>query len=330
VKTLNLLHSRFNTLLSFLLGILGVLSYEPAFSEPYSSRSFLHNILYSKQPQSQYTEVWERLRNNYHFITPPKNTIADKHIQKFITQYSSDITHWRQIGIKASPYLFYIVEQLEARNMPGELALLPMLESAFEPRATSNKGAAGLWQFIPGTGRSFGLKQDVWYDGRRDITASTRAALDYLTLLHKQFNHNWMLALAAYNAGEGRVQKAIDRNKQAGKPTTFWYLDLPKETREYVPKLLALAKVVEYPERHSISLPPIENKPYFIPVDLDKSLDFNKVAKLANIKMEVLKGLNPGYRRASTHPNGPRQLLLPIANATKLLDNLSGAKKSIH
>lgn len=272
-------------------------------------------------------QVWERVRKNYRIskISQTKH-VDEKRIQEFVKQYSQGEQYWSTIGAKASPYLYYIVEQLEARNMPGELALLPMVESAFEPKATSHKGAAGLWQFIPGTGRSFGLKQDNWYDGRRDITASTKAALDYLSQLHEQFDKNWMLALAAYNAGEGCVQKAIDKNKRAGKSTVFSALSLPKETKDYVPKFLALAEVVRHPEKHSVSLPTIENKPYFVDIEPGKHLDFNKVAKLANITVQELKRLNPGYRRASTHPTGPQQLLLPIANAIKLLNSLDGSK----
>jgi membrane-bound lytic murein transglycosylase D len=286
------------------------------------------NLTGKKLTLGQSTQLWERVRKNYSIPkTFSTKNVAEKRVQQFVKHYAQEEQYWSKIGVKASPYLFYIVEQLEARNMPGELALLPILESAFEPHATSHKGAAGLWQFIPGTGRSFGLKQDRWYDGRRDIAASTTAALDYLSTLHKQFDENWMLALAAYNAGEGRVQQAINKNKKAGISTSFWSLSLPQETKDYIPKLLALAEVVRHPEKHSVSLPLIENKPYFIHIELGKHLDFHKVAKLADINIQEVKRLNPGYRRASTHPTGPQQLLLPIANAAKLLNNLVGSKE---
>lgn len=278
------------------------------------------NILASKGRGPK--PIWDRVRRNYHITTRQKHQIEQTRVQLFVKQYRQSGKQLIKMSAQASPYLYYVVEQVEKRNMPGEIALLPMIESAFEPKATSPKGAAGLWQFIPGTGRHFGLKQDKYYDGRRDITASTQAALDYLEFLHAKFNKNWILALAAYNAGEGTVQQAINRNKRAGKPISFWSLNLPKETKDYVPKLLALAEVVGHPEKHAISLPHIENKPYFMPVDPGKAMDFNKVAKLADIQVKEIQRLNPGYKQSSTHPKGPQQLILPTGNAEKLLDNL--------
>jgi membrane-bound lytic murein transglycosylase D len=256
--------------------------------------------------------LWKRVRNNFD-ITPKSS--QNKKIQHYVKQYRGDEERLN----KASPYLYYIVEQIEKRDLPGELALLPMIESAFEPGATSHKGAAGLWQFMPSTGRSYGLKQDKHYDGRRDITASTDAALSYLAMLHKKFDKNWMLALAAYNAGEGTIQKAINRNKKKGKSTNFWDLDLPRETKEYVPKLLALAEVVK--TNRLSELPAVANEPYFVRVNPGEVLDFNKVAKLADIEVKELKRLNPGYRKNSTHPSGPQQLLLPVENAETFLSN---------
>ncbi len=268
------------------------------------------------------SQLWGRLRKNYDMSLRHKNTVDPKRIQHFVAQYRNSEKQLTRMTNRASPYLYYIVEELEKRKLPGELALLPMIESAFEPQANSPKGAAGIWQFMPKTGRYYGLKQDKWYDGRRDIAASTHAALDYLEILHKQFGNNWMLALAAYNAGEGRVSKAIQRNARAGKSTSFWSLELPEETKNYVPKLLALAEVVAHPEKHAISLPPIENKPYFVPVHPGRALDFNKVSKMADIHLNEVKRLNPGYRRESTHPKGPQQLLLPTENAEKLMKSL--------
>ncbi len=266
--------------------------------------------------------LWDRVRKNFAMIKRLK-TKDNPRIQQFVKQYRANNQHMMKLSSQASPYMYYILEQLETRGMPTELALLPMIESAFQPQATSNKGAAGLWQFIPSTGRHFGLRQDSWYDGRRDVTASTKAALDYLQGLHRMFNRDWLLAIAAYNAGEGTVQKAIKKNKKAGKPTDYWSLPLPKETKEYGPKLLALAEVVAYPEKHEVSLPPIENKPYFGKVNPGKVLDFNKVAKLANVDVGIIKRLNPGYRKASTHPKGPQQILLPLENIEEFADNLA-------
>lgn len=297
-----------------LLSSIGV--YESAIAATSTKNPPKRKAVYSHNNSS--LELWARIRNNFN--------ISEMHhvkIQKYIKEYANAEKSLNKISTQAKPYLFYIVEQLEKRGMPGELALLPMLESKFKPQATSHKGAAGLWQFIPSTGRNYGLKQDAWYDGRRDISASTNAALDYLQFLHKKFDHNWMLALAAYNAGEGAVNKAIKRNKRAGKSTSFWDLKLPKETQKYVPKFLALAEVIGHPEKHDISLPSIENKPYFTSVDPGSKINLNEASKLAGIQIAELKRLNPCYRGASTHPKGPQALLLPVENAETFENNLA-------
>ncbi len=279
--------------------------------------------VYKKQKDSKkQTVLWERIRKNFD-MPRRKHAQEQARIQHFVQHYAADEKRLNRMSSQASPYLHFIVEELEKREMPGELALLPMIESAFEPRATSRKGAAGLWQFVPKTGKQYGLKQDSWYDARRDVIASTRAALDYLQELHKEFGGNWPLALAAYNAGPGTVHRAIKKNVQSGMPTTFWHLKLPKETQHYVPKFLALAEVVANPKKHDVSLPLIENKPYFVTVDPGKQVSLNKVAKIADISMYELKRLNAGYRKANTHPKGPKRLLLPVENAIKFEDNIS-------
>ena len=279
------------------------------------------------KPNGAHKQVWGRMRENFK-IARKQDNAQHQQIQKHIKKFTRQEKNLAKVSLQASPYLYYIVEQLEKRNMPGELALLPMIESNFQPGAISHRGAAGLWQFIPSTGRIYGLKQDAWYDGRRDIKASTDAALNYLSFLHKEFDNNWMLALAAYNAGEGAVHRAIKRNKRAGKPITFWDLQLPKETREYVPKFLALAQVIANPEGHDISLPAIDNKPYFSFVNPGIAIHFNQAAKLADIDLSELKRLNPGYRQSTTHPKpqGPKGLLLPIANAQKFEYNLANKR----
>ncbi len=271
----------------------------------------------------QHSQIWHRIRDNYDMNNATLEEKGQVEIQKYVKKYRQNERTLAKVSKQATPYLYYIVEELEKRNMPGELALLPMLESAFQPNATSHRGAAGLWQFIPSTGRFYGLKQDAWYDGRRDITASTQAALNYLEFLYEEFDQNWTLALAAYNAGEGTVHRAIKQNLRAGKPTTFWDLKLPKETRAYVPKFLALAEIVNNPAKHAISLPPIDNKPYFVPVNPKTPLNFHQAAKLADIHISELKRLNPGYRQATTHPKGPQELLLPVVNAEKFEYNFA-------
>jgi len=176
----------------------------------------------------------------------------DKRVTRELNWYLSHPSYIDRIQERAEPYLYFILQEIEKRGMPGEIALLPAVESAFRPFAYSPGRAAGMWQFIPSTGRLFGLKQNWWYDGRRDVVSSTRAALDYLMALNKQFNGDWELALAAYNSGAGTVRSAIRRNKRLGKPTDYWSLSLPDETNAYVPRLLALAKVFHHPQENGI------------------------------------------------------------------------------
>ncbi len=214
-------------------------------------------------------------------------------------------------------YLHYIVGELEARKMPLELALLPVVESAFNPIAYSTARAAGLWQFIPATGTRYGLKQNFYYDGRRDVIEGTRAALDYLQFLANEFDGDWMLAVAAYNAGEMNVSRAVERNKRLGKPTDFFSLDLPRETEAYVPKLLAMRRIINEPMRYGLDLAPIQNSPYFVKVDCGGQLDLSVAAELADLPREELLALNPGFSRAITDPQGPHYLLLPADREDK-------------
>lgn len=224
---------------------------------------------------------------------------------------------------RAELWLYYIVGQLEQRNMPRELALLPVIESAFEPYAYSRARAAGLWQFISDTGRRFGLKQDWWYDGRRDPIAATRAALDYLQELHDEFNGDWLLAIAAYNCGELAVSRAIQRNERAGKPTDFWHLKLPAETRGYVPELLAMRRLVADPARYGLEFSHIPNQPYFVSVATGGQIDLQVVAEIANVSPEDLYELNPAFHRWATDPAGPDQLLVPVDAAAGLQQALA-------
>jgi membrane-bound lytic murein transglycosylase D len=223
---------------------------------------------------------------------------------------------------RGSLYLHYIVERLDERNMPLELALLPVIESAYNPMALSRANAVGLWQFIPSTGRYFNLRQTNLYDGRQDVTASTNAALDYLTKLHDMFNGDWLLALAAYNAGEGTVSRAIERNEKLGLPTDYWNLPLPQETRDYVPKLLALSEVVSAPQAYGVDLEPIANQPYFKVVEINQRLDLARVAALADIDEDELYQLNPAFKKRVTLDR-PQHLLVPTAKAQLLADSLS-------
>jgi membrane-bound lytic murein transglycosylase D len=224
---------------------------------------------------------------------------------------------------RAELWLYYIVGQLEQRNMPRELALLPVIESAFEPYAYSSARAAGLWQFISDTGRRFGLKQDWWYDGRRDPIEATRAALDYLQALHDEFNGDWLLAIAAYNCGELAVERSIQKNQRAGKPTDFWHLKLPAETHGYVPELLAMRRLVANPARYGLEFSHILNEPYFVQISTGGQIDLQVVADIAGISAEDLYTLNPAFHRWATDPTGPHRLLVPVDAAEGLEQTLA-------
>lgn len=263
-------------------------------------------------------DLWTRIREGY-AIAPQGER---PRIRAELDWYARHQAYLDRVTERARPYWHYIVEEVEARGMPLEIALLPIVESAFDPFAYSHGRAAGLWQFIPGTGRAYGLEQDWWYDGRRDVAASTRAALDYLQDLYGRFG-DWLLALAAYNSGAGTVSRAIRHNQRRGLPTDFWHLDLPRETSAYVPKLLALKRLVADPEAHGIELAPLPNEPYLAAVDMDGQIDMALAAELAGIELRELYLLNPGFNRWATRPDGDYQLLLPRAARDRFLQALA-------
>ncbi|MDM8560523.1 LysM peptidoglycan-binding domain-containing protein [Candidatus Parabeggiatoa sp. HSG14] len=265
-----------------------------------------------------FVDLWSRIRNGYKL--PEVNNYK---VQNAIKKYVKNPHYFKRISKKAHPYLYYIVEQIEKRKMPLEIVLLPAIESAYEPMALSYKSAAGLWQFIPATGKGRGLRQNEWYDGRRDIMKSTTAALDYLQSLYKLFDNDWFLALAAYNYGQGNLKKAIKKNEQLSKPTDFWSLSLPRETREYVPKLLALSRIVANPQTFGIKLQAIANKPYLKQVNVGHQIDLSLAAQLASLSRTEFKRLNPSYRRGVTNPKGPHYLLLPVDKVGKFKQRLA-------
>jgi membrane-bound lytic murein transglycosylase D len=256
--------------------------------------------------------LWARIREG--FLLDPA-VIDNPRIDQQRLAFASQPRYFEWSSDRSRRYLHYVVEQLDAREMPLELALLPFVESSYNPLAYSSAHAAGLWQFIPSTGQVYSLRQDWWYDGRRDVTASTQAALDYLTRLNELFDGDWLLALAAYNCGEGCVGRAIKRNESLGLPTDYWNLQLPRETMNYVPKLLALAQIIESPSLYGTSLPEILDEPYFAEVTVDTQIDLHKAAELAAISTEEFMHLNPAFKRRVTAPTGPYQLLVPVANA---------------
>jgi len=267
-------------------------------------------------------DVWERMRQGFQL---QDGNDLNPRIDQQRLWYANNPSFLETAGERGSLYMHYIVERLEERNMPLELALLPVIESAYNPMALSRSDAAGIWQFIPSTGRYFNLRQTNFYDGRRDITASTTAALDYLTKLHDMFNGDWLLALAAYNAGEGTVSRAIERNEKLNLPTDYWNLPLPQETRDYVPKLLALSQVVLAPQAYGVNLSPIDNKPYFEVVELNQRMDLSKVAQMANIDEDELMQLNPAFKKRLTI-DGPQHLLVPTSKSQLLTASLSNMK----
>ena len=230
--------------------------------------------------------------------------------------------------MRAELYLHFILEEAEKRQMPTELVLLPIVESAFQPFAYSHGRAAGLWQFIPSTGKVYGLEQDWWYDGRRDVIASTRAALDYLTALSQQFDGDWELALASYNAGAGNVRKAIKRNKRKNKSTDFWSLDLPRETENYVPRLIAISRIFKDADKLGIHLHDIPNSPRLAIIDIDTQIDLAKAADMAELSIEEIYQLNPGFNRWATSPNRSHQLVLPLENQPAFEQQLASLDKN--
>ncbi|SDJ83567.1 membrane-bound lytic murein transglycosylase D [Ferrimonas sediminum] len=263
-------------------------------------------------------DVWERISRQM-TLTVPDNTRVDR----FRKWYKANPRHLEIVSERADPYLYLIVEEVERRGLPIELALLPIVESSFDAFAYSHGAAAGLWQFTSPMGRYFGLQQNWWYDGRRDVAASTRAAMDMMEYLYNKLDHNWLYALAAYNTGEGRVFRAIKKNKAKGKPTDFWSLDLPKETERYVPQLLAVADVIRNAEEYGIDLAPIANKPQLQEIDTGSQIDLALAADMADMSVADLHRLNPGYNRWATAPDGPHKLLLPLDKADGFINALA-------
>ena len=260
-------------------------------------------------------ELWDRMRRGFRMPDLDGKLVRD-HEQ----WYASRPDYIQRMTERSKKYLFHIVEELEKRNMPAELALLPFIESAFNPQAVSSAKAAGMWQFMPRTGTYFELKQNAFRDDRRDVLASTRAALDYLQKLHGMFG-DWHLALAAYNWGEGNVGRAIARNKRAGLGTSYLDLTMPAETRLYVPKLQAVKNIVARPEAFLAELPLIENHPYFQEVRLTRDIDVTLAAKLADVQLEDFKALNPAANRPVILAAGTPQILLPWDNAKVFVRN---------
>ena len=255
------------------------------------------------------SNIWMRINSGYKMKQKPS-----RRIRNFEKWYVKRPEYIQRMFERSEKYLFYVTNEVEKRNMPMEIALLPMIESAYNPIATSRKKAAGMWQFIPATGRIYGLKQNWWVDNRRNITESTNAALNYLEKLHKEFG-TWELALAAYNAGEGRIKRAIKRNKRNKKRRDYYSLRIPRETKNYVPKLFAVKNIISNPKKYGLNLPDIKNKPYFESVTVNKNIDTQLIARLAEISVEEFQLLNPQYKRPIVKiANKPEKINLPYQN----------------
>ena len=276
------------------------------------------NIIEIK-PEDAPFDIWERIRLELS-LTIPIDQIAATSLYR--ERLYSNQTAVNRISKSGQRYLFHTLTRAQELGLPVELALLPFVESEFDPYAKSVDGATGIWQFMPATGKEWGLKSNWWYDGKKDVLASTEAALQFLTYLNEKFDGDWLLAMAAYNTGPTRVNRAIRKNKREDKPIRFWDLNLPKETTAYVPKLLVLCELIKDPKAFDVNLPSIANRPYFERVKIPGQLDLMQAADLAGLKPETIYELNPGFNQWATDPSGPHYLLLPIGVSDRFMTQL--------
>lgn len=267
----------------------------------------------------EYPDVWTRLVDQFALPDCAQHEAS----LEWANWYANQQEYMNRIFKRAQPWIFYVAQELERRNMPGELALLPIVESAYDPFAYSRGRALGAWQFIGETGRRYGLKQNWWYDGRRDVWASTTAALDYLKYMNEMFDGNWLLTLAGYNAGEGAIRRQVERRVAAGKPADFWDLSLSKETSGYVPKLLGLACLFKNPAQYNFKIPATPDEQVIAAVDLGQQTDLVLISQISEVPIDVLFTLNPGFNRWATSPDGPYKVVLPLENATLLETRLA-------
>ncbi|MDO8705813.1 MAG: transglycosylase SLT domain-containing protein [Sulfuricaulis sp.] len=281
------------------------------------SESSIALVTFDEAAARSHPDIWARIRAGFS-IKPLDSPLVEREARWF----ANNPEYMQRMMERAKLYLYYIVDEVEKRGMPMEIALLPAIESAYKANAYSRARASGLWQFIPSTGRLYGLKANWWYDGRRDVQASTQAALDYLEKLYNDFDGDWHLALAAYNAGEGKVGRMMKYNERKGKSTEYQHLKLKRETQHYVPKLMAMASIVADPAKYGVQLAEIPNEPYFARVDTGSQVDLGVVAKLMDLPVDDLHDINPGYTRWATDPNGPHHLLVPADKKEALIAGL--------
>ncbi len=277
-----------------------------------------HNQAASRQqPKADY-DLWGYISDELKMNVP-----NNPQIRELANNYATKQNFIYDVTVRAEPYMYLIVDEINERNLPMELALIPIIESSFNPKATSPAQAAGLWQIVPITARSYGLKQTQWVDERRDVLTSTNAAFDLLENLNVMFGHDWELTLAAYNCGEGCVMNAIKKNEAAGLPTDFWSLSLPKETKQYVPKILALSQVLREPEKYQVTLPTSNKNRALTQIDVGQQITLTQAAELTGLTEESIKTYNSGYTRGITSPNGPHYIMLPTAKAEQFKVSLS-------
>jgi len=295
-----------------------IIDYTSVETQLINSQAGINNPNISSQPKS----IWPRLKNGFSFKSRPSKR-AKKIIKKYETWYKNRPEYIERMLVRSEKYLFHVVEQVQLRGMPTEIALLPMIESAYNPLAKSRMKAMGMWQFIPSTGKVYGLKQNWWRDDRRNVIDSTTAALDYLEKLYGMFG-SWELALAAYNAGEGRVGRAIKRNKKLKRPTDYYNIRLPRETRNYVPKLLAIKNIISNPAKYDLYISDIADKPYFASIPLPKEIDTDLIAEFAEIPMEEFQLLNAQHKRPLMRSeNYSQEVLLPINSIQTFHNNMA-------
>ena len=307
------------TLLTLIIGACATVSNSDVIlldSKPINAKS--GNILENQLKETP-IDIWERIRRELTIKIPDDQIAATSIYRERLYKNQSAVNRISKSGQR---YLFHTLSRAQELDLPVELALLPFVESEFDPYAKSVDGATGIWQFMPATGKEWGLKSNWWYDGKKDVLASTEAALKFLSYLHQKFDEDWLLAMAAYNTGPSRVNRAIRKNKMQDKGIRFWDLDLPKETTAYVPKLLVLCELINNPKSFEVNLPSIANRPYFQRVKIPGQLDLMQAADLAGLKPETIYELNPGFNQWATDPSGPHYLLLPIGVSDRFITQL--------
>ncbi|WP_342322110.1 murein transglycosylase D [Kosakonia sp. BYX6] len=267
------------------------------------------------------SDLWASISDELKMGIPENTRIREQKLK-----YLNNKSYLHDVTLRAEPYMYWIAGQVKKRNMPMELVLLPIVESAFNPHATSGANAAGIWQIIPSTGRNYGLKQTRSYDARRDIVASTTAALDMMQRLNRMFDGDWLLTVAAYNSGEGRVLKAMKANKARGKPTDFWSLSLPYETKVYVPKMLALSDILKNSKRYGVNLPTPDESRALARVRLSSPVEVNQLAEMAGISVNKLKAFNAGVKGSTLGSAGPQYVMVPKKHADQLRESLASGE----